>query len=149
MSEKCCKGCGVAKPLAEFVLEKRNRDGYAGKCRACAYLARKAPHVWPNELARHRRLSATETGKLRERRHAARHTAKRPEQGRAKRLVRSAIESGALQRPTVCEQCGKRQPPSGGRAKIHAHHADYSKPLDVRWLCINCHAAEHRARKEG
>lgn len=36
-----------------------------------------------------------------------------------------------------CEQCGT--------PKAHAHHEDYSKPLDVRWLCALCHSAVHHA----
>lgn len=35
-----------------------------------------------------------------------------------------------------CEKCGA--------PKAHAHHDDYTKPLDVRWLCRSCHGVEHR-----
>ena len=48
--------------------------------------------------------------------------------------VRHAIERGELT-PQPCENCGE---------KAEAHHDDYSKPLDVRWLCRPCHAIEHR-----
>lgn len=39
-----------------------------------------------------------------------------------------------------CEGCGS--------PKTQAHHHDYSKPLDVRWLCMPCHRIEH-AKAEG
>lgn len=32
----------------------------------------------------------------------------------------------------LCEQCGKKL------AK-HRHHDDYSKPLEVKLLCVSCH----------
>ena len=44
------------------------------------------------------------------------------------------VRSGKLVRQP-CEKCGAE--------KTHGHHDDYSKPLDVRWLCSSCHAAEH------
>lgn len=58
------------------------------------------------------------------------------------RAVRVAIERGHLVRPAACEKC-RRVPPlaKDGRSNIHAHHADYSKPLDVEWLCAKCHRA--------
>lgn len=51
--------------------------------------------------------------------------------------VQSAVNSGDLVRPETCERCGKEGP-------VVAHHSDYSKPLDVRWLCHKCHKLEHR-----
>jgi hypothetical protein len=52
----------------------------------------------------------------------------------AHRLVASAIKAGELVRQ-ACVQCGM---PNG-----EAHHEDYSRPLDVTWLCRQCHARVH------
>ena len=49
-----------------------------------------------------------------------------------------ALASGRITRQ-LCEVCG---------TKAHAHHADYEKPLDVRWLCPQHHADIH-AHAEG
>lgn len=54
----------------------------------------------------------------------------------ARELVRRAIKAGRLVRQP-CERCGVPH--------AQAHHEDYSKPLDVRWLCLPCHRAEHVA----
>lgn len=56
----------------------------------------------------------------------------------ARWAVNRAIASGRLARQP-CQVCGA--------AKADAHHHDYSKPLDVTWLCRPCHAAEHRRAK--
>ena len=47
--------------------------------------------------------------------------------------------------------CGKlvRQPCPCGETKSQAHHHDYGKPLDVKWLCRPCHTKEHKAAKCG
>ena len=53
-----------------------------------------------------------------------------------------ALRHGLLKKPKTCSLCGD----SG---KIHGHHPDYKKPLDVVWLCATCHMREHaRIRKE-
>lgn len=52
---------------------------------------------------------------------------------RAKCAVRRAVRRGDLVRPPACEACGAI------RVAIEAAHSDYSRPLDVRWLCIPCH----------
>lgn len=59
---------------------------------------------------------------------------------RAHTSVRRAIESGVLYRPEECETCGcKPGRATDGRARIHAHHNDHSRPLEVVWLCPKCH----------
>jgi len=52
-------------------------------------------------------------------------------------LVGNAVRDGILVKPESCSRCG-----SSG--KISAHHDDYSKPLEVRWLCSACHAEHHK-----
>lgn len=48
--------------------------------------------------------------------------------------VRNAILAGKLRRG-LCEVCGN--------PKVDGHHDDYSKPLDVRWLCKKHHEELH------
>ena len=61
----------------------------------------------------------------------------------AYRAVKTAIKNGVLLRPSVCQNCGTiPKPTTDGRAAIQAHHADYSRPLDVEWICAKCHRKE-------
>lgn len=50
--------------------------------------------------------------------------------------VAQAEKRGSLIRPKACSNCGTA-------AKLHAHHPDYTKPLDVMWLCHSCHGHIH------
>lgn len=62
---------------------------------------------------------------------------KNREKATAWSAVGNAILRGELEKPSYCELCGV----SG--MKIHAHHEDYSKPLEVLWLCHDCHMSLH------
>jgi replicative DNA helicase len=61
-----------------------------------------------------------------------------PIRKRARRAVQSALERGELTKPEACERCD-------GKGEVGAHHRDYSRPLDVRWLCSGCHTAADAA----
>lgn len=62
----------------------------------------------------------------------------------AQNKVEKAVARGRVERPATCERCGKEPPPfRDGRSAIQAHHPDYSKPMDVVWLCQPCHHAVH------
>ncbi len=63
---------------------------------------------------------------------------KNPEKSNAHQRVYRAVQTGRLQKPDHCPACGNAGP-------VHAHHDDYSKPLDVKWLCSKCHGVQHRA----
>ncbi|MBW7392000.1 hypothetical protein [Escherichia coli] len=54
--------------------------------------------------------------------------------------VKRAIKSGKLCRPTTCQKCNSKCHPD-------AHHCDYSKPLEVMWLCKACHVEWHKHNK--
>lgn len=72
---------------------------------------------------------------------------KNPEKVRAHYAVKYAVKVGKLVRPDKCEKCGSiTLPARDGRSGLHAHHRDYSKKLDVQWLCAFCHGNERRKR---
>jgi len=73
----------------------------------------------------------------------ARRARQNPDQRRANRKVRNAIDRGELVRPMTCsindDTC---------LGRIEAHHENYDKPLDVIWLCKSHHIRHHRTNQE-
>jgi rubrerythrin len=72
-----------------------------------------------------------------------------PESAHARFAIHHQIESGKIKKPKQCSACGNT-------GAIRGHHPDYSKPLEVVWLCHKCHCRLHRtlsllkdAAKEG
>lgn len=57
----------------------------------------------------------------------------------AHRMVTKNINSGCLARQP-CETCGEKN--------AHAHHDNYFKPLDVRWLCKKHHNEHHNNERK-
>ena len=88
------------------------------------------------------RLARDPNYRAKQARKAWRRLHERPE-ARTKMLARAQtrdrIRRGIITRQP-CERCGA--------VKAEAHHDDYAKPLQVRWLCRRCHKIEH-ARIEG
>lgn len=57
------------------------------------------------------------------------------EKTKAQNQLNYAIRKGEIVRQP-CEGCGTSE-------KVHAHHHDYSKPFEVKWLCYLCHKKSH------
>lgn len=77
----------------------------------------------------------TNAGKTSQRKHDQRQRQKFPEKYQARQAVAIALRSGHLTK-APCAKCGAHD--------THAHHHDYSKPLDIEWLCASCHRVEHK-----
>lgn len=117
-----CARCKTAKPASAFGADPRNKSGRQSYCKQCA--------------CEYKKERGYKTRKTTEKRRALRQSyrARFPEQNRAARAVNYAISTGKLTRQP-CEICGERQ--------VHAHHDDYSQPLNIRWLCHSHHRLHH------
>jgi hypothetical protein len=134
---KQCFKCQEFKPLGEFYRHPRMSDGHLNKCKLCAmkdvsenYHKRKdqyAAYERDREERPDRKASKIRYQRERRRRH--------PNKYRARNAVSNAIRDGRILRQ-ACEVCGTTE-------GVEAHHVDYDRPLDVRWLCFADHRAEH------
>lgn len=50
-----------------------------------------------------------------------------------------ACARGVIKRPKWCEFCGA--PPA--KTRLHGHHEDHARGLDVLWICGGCHCKLH------
>lgn len=139
---KRCKGCGTEKPLEEFYEQRTAADGRMGKCKDCVRAAARAHRNANLENARaYDRARAMEPHRKALRKRVVKAWRGEANAGQtAHNAVARALRSGKLARQP-CEVCGN--------PKTHAHHDDYLKPLEVRWLCTPHHKAWHLEHGEG
>ena len=125
---RTCSNCGIPKSNCEFGHHPKSKDGFLSKCKLCTSLLK-------NDV----RIKNIEEIKADPR---AKEILKRVSIKTIAQLsCREAIKDGSLVRGE-CEVCGTND-------KTEGHHDDYSKPLDVRWLCRKHHSQWHSANGEG
>ena len=59
----------------------------------------------------------------------------------AENLLNNAIRDKKIIRPNECSVCHKICIP-------HGHHFDYTKPLEVIWVCPACHSKIHKELRQ-
>lgn len=148
---KQCTGCGQEKPINDYYKHPGTKDGYATKCKECAktivraarkkkpehYIAfDKARAMRPDRVAAREAYQQTPAGKAAARRAAIAYQAKAPERRAANIAVGNAVRDCRLIPWPVCAlpEC---------EGKPQGHHPDYSRPLDVVWLCPKHHKQAH------
>jgi hypothetical protein len=135
--KKECRGCGNLLPHDYFY--RTSRGGIAGKCKECT--ARAVRENRKKKIGYYRAYDRAR-GNRQDREDTRRYRQLNAQKYKATNAVNNAIRDGKLTKPSTCSECG-----STGR--IHGHHDDYAKPLEVRWLCPVCHKAWHSENGEG
>jgi hypothetical protein len=138
MTEKQCFKCSSVKPLNEFYKHPRMADGHLNKCKEC-----NKTDVRDNRKSKikYYRKYDRERGNRLPDGYQKEYAQRYPNKAKARVLVAYHARKGNLAKQP-CEQCGTKR-------SVHAHHDDYAKPLNVRWLCAAHHRQWHMENGEG
>jgi ssDNA-binding Zn-finger/Zn-ribbon topoisomerase 1 len=134
-SQVSCRVCGEQKPLEDFYERQVRKCQTVGECKDCTKArvkrrARTNPAVQEYDRMRAKRPEkAASIHRI-----ATAWNARNPVAYKAHSAVSNAVRDGRLFKEP-CLFCGGE--------KVHAHHRDYRKPLDVIWLCPKCHHRLH------
>lgn len=136
-----CPKCSELLPEEAFYKSKKTWNGITSQCRKC--------HTEGNIRTRNKELHRQarresmrnarerEPEKYRSRDCEASRAREKNERTAARVLLNAAVSKGLVVKPSLCSSCNRA-------AKLTAHHHDYTKPLDVVWLCYECHGIQHR-----
>jgi hypothetical protein len=135
---KVCFKCSRSLPLSEFYRHPKMGDGHLGKCKECTKRDVKERYAITRparaEYERERAMRPERRAQARERNKKRKYTA--PQKYVANYALSNAIRDGKLLRAECCQDCGSDD-------RVQGHHPDYSKPLEVEWLCYDCHCHRH------
>jgi hypothetical protein len=129
---KPCWRCGLVRHVDEFSSFSGSADGLSVACRDCEsekYMANR-----DSILSKRRAHYIKNSERIRSR--VKSYILDNPEKRSAHTAIERAVKFGRMERPRLCSSCGDPCTPV-------AHHEDYSRPLDVEWLCVKCHTRLH------
>jgi len=137
---KTCTKCRLYQHITQFrkFVDKGKYEYIKNVCRTCES---RISSQWAKDnpkrkQERNRVYFHTDLGKQALRRKTKKFRIKFPKKYKAYNLVVTALRNGTLKKKP-CNVCKSN--------KVHAHHEDYDKPLEVIWLCEICHIYLHRA----
>lgn len=126
---KRCAKCNCDKPESEYYARDR-------ACKTCRIAAVKQRRLTNPAVREYDRQRAKLPRRIAQRvRNTQLWRERNPDGYRAQTAVGNALRDGKI----VREPCGV----CASTENVHAHHKDYSKPLEVVWLCARCHHRLH------
>ena len=126
MKTRICEKCHEEKSLEVFYRNKSRPEGRGYWCKDCCKVHERLPH----RKGRHAKWRNSPKGKAKTREYNKAHYEEDKPKQRARATIHRLIELGIIKR-MPCETCGE--------TNSQGHHPDYSKPLEVRWLCQSHH----------
>ena len=141
MKPKRCTKCGIEKSRANCHECKAAKDGLQNQCKVCRagyYVSHRTKILeWRQKYDQSHKTERAKYNQSSVRKATCNKSQKKmrenhPENSAAHSAVQYAVKVGELIRPWYCELCFITCQPE-------AHHEDYSKPLEVDWLCKKCH----------
>lgn len=152
---KVCKECQQKKSIDDFYKHKGMSDGRLGRCIECVKQRVRKNRLdkidyyreydkfrssIPKRVSARKEYLQTDNGKASKQKAQKNYRERYPMKYAAHVITRNAIRDGKLKVESQCSVCQST-------LNVEAHHDDYSKPLDVRWLCERCHKNWHRYNK--
>jgi hypothetical protein len=135
-TNKSCKRCLEILPLSEFYAHKKMADGHLSFCKKCTKI--RVSNHRENNLERIRECDKIRHGSpeaiSKRKEYEKWYQVAKYDQSKAKQKVNNAVRDGRLKK-LPCIICNN--------PKSEGHHHDYSKPLEVIWLCRIHHARLH------
>jgi hypothetical protein len=119
-----CYLCKKKKTTKYFVKDSKRNSGIASRCKLCSA---KRDNKGRYQKRKEYFLEYQKNYRL-----------KYPEKILARLLLKQAVDDGKIEKKN-CQECGSD--------KTRGHHPDYSKPLEVIWLCQKHHQRLHQLLK--
>lgn len=137
---KHCNICNTEKENSEFHKRAASAGGLAARCKDCQKAYDKERAGCPSRKLARMAYSKTGAGIIAGAKAKKKYIEKNPIKRKAHIIIGNSIRDKRLFKEP-CEVCGS--------LIVHAHHDDYSKPLNVRWLCPTHHQEWHNKNGEG
>ena len=135
---KTCFKCNELKPLSEYYKHQMMADGHLNKCKECTKRDSKLNTERNSEnplwVIKERERQRKKEDRRRREGLTKQYVRLKYTRPKANAMVSNAVRDGRLIK-LPCQVCGKE--------KSEGHHEDYSKPLEVVWLCPRHHADRH------
>jgi hypothetical protein len=138
---KLCNSCSTTKSKSDFGKRTASEDGLSAKCKSCQSKYDKSRSSSPKRAEARANYKLTDEGRSAHLKANKKYRDKNPNKYKAHNIVNNAMRDGKLFKEP-CEICSEVN-------AVHAHHDDYAKPLNVRWLCAAHHSQWHKINGEG
>lgn len=131
-----CPTCNKLLSEDFYYKDKRTPNGLKGQCKKChskgSIKTRNKISSRKTNREYMRRVRKTKPEKIRKRELDSSKKRIPTIKTSARQKLNYAVKVGKIIKPERCEECNKTH-------RITAHHQDYANPLDVEWLCYECH----------